>query len=74
MTSDSSMTRQLLTLKRFLEGIEDFHAGQAEGDFAGCEAAAFDHGLVGVHQACACAELRGTPSDSERRTMLALPD
>ena len=57
------MTRQLLTLNRFGQGLEDLHAGEAEGDFAGREAAAFNHGLVGVNESLG---LRGIEGDAER--------
>ncbi len=46
-----------------LQSFEHLHAGQPERDFAGREAAAFDHGLVGVHQSL---RLRGIESNAQR--------
>ena len=66
---------QLLTLKLILQCIQHLHAGQAEGNFAGRETAAFDHRLVGVHQSL---RLRGIERNAHAilrsSTMLALPD
>jgi len=50
VSSDSSDDPPALDAEAVGQGLEHLHAGQPERDLAGRESAAFDHGLIRVHE------------------------